>query len=299
MDANQRPVLERILPTPDSSFLIKHYPDPSLRGNKLPTYHYHPELELVYVNGGRGRRHVGSHVSHFESGELILIGSNLPHWGFTDRSTGNRAETVVQFGPDFPTADFRALGELSSINNLIERSQNGISFTGRTKDMMGERLERMIDLDPFQRLLSLMDVLQYLAKSEEYESLNADGVHFEIATHGYERFNELQQFITDNYRNDIAVAEAAAVAAMTVPAFCRYFKKVTGKTFVTYLTNFRVVYACKLLNDDHSTIAEVAFECGFNSLSQFNRSFKKITGRTPTEYRANLRKTIGSDVAGR
>ena len=296
MDATQRPVLERILTTPDSSFLVKHYPDPSVRTNKLPKYHYHPELELVFVNGGNGRRHVGSHVSHFEDGELILIGSNLPHWGFTDRSTGNRAETVVQFAPDFPSADFRGLGELHQINNLIERSKNGISFTGRTKNVQGARLERMVDLDPLGRLLLLIDVLQQLAGSKEYESLNADGVHFEIATHGYDRFNNVQQFIVDNFRSDVTVAEAAGVAAMTVPAFCRYFKKVTGKTFVTYLTNFRIVYACKLLSDDHSTIAEVAFECGFNSLSQFNRSFKKITGRTPTDYRAELRKTVGGGM---
>ena len=296
MDANQRPVLERVLPMPDSSFLAKHYPNPAVRGNKLPNYHYHPELELVYVNGGNGRRHVGSHVSHFRDGELILIGSNLPHWGFTDRSTGNRAETVIQFAPDFPSKDVRGLGEFHQINDLIERSKNGISFTGRTKITQGARLEQMMTLDPMGRLLLLLDVLHQLATSDEYESLNADGVHVQIATHGYERFNDVQQFISDNFRRDVAVAEAADVAAMTVPAFCRYFKKVTNKTFITYLTNFRIVFACKLLSDEHSTIAEVAFDCGFNSLSQFNRSFKKITGRTPTEYRADLRKTVGSDM---
>lgn len=296
MDANQRPVLERVLPAPDSSFLVKHYPDPSIRANKLPNYHYHPELELLFVNGGNGRRHVGSHVSHFSDGELILIGSNLPHWGFTDNTTRNRSETVVQFSPDFPTADFRNLGEMNQINNLIERAKNGISFSGSTKSMQGGRLERMIHLDPLGRMLMLIDILQNLAISQEFQSLNADGVHFEIATHGYERFNMVQQFISDNFRRDVVVAEAADVAAMTVPAFCRYFKKVTGKTFITYLTNFRIVYACKLLNDMHSTIAEVAFECGFNSLSQFNRSFKKITGRTPTDYRAALRLTVGGDL---
>ncbi len=122
---------------PDSSFLVKHYPDPTLRTNKLPRYHYHPEVELVFVNGGVGRRHVGSHVSHFTNGELILIGSNMPHWGFTDGTTGNRAETVVQFARDFPTRDFRSLSEFGPINNLLERAKNGISFTGRTKVVEG------------------------------------------------------------------------------------------------------------------------------------------------------------------
>lgn len=286
------PILERVSPLPGASFLVKHYADPKARVNKLPKWHYHPELELVYVNGGHGRRHVGSHVSHYRYGELILIGSNLPHWGFTDRTTGNKSETVVQFATGFPTPDFGQLPEMRKVIDLIDRAQNGLSFTGRTKTVQGARLERLLDLDPLGRMLLLVDVLHQLSLSEEYESLNAEGFHTQVATHGYDRFNDVQQFISDNFRRDIPLTEVAKTANMTVPAFCRYFKKVTGKTFVTYLTNFRVVFACKLLGDEHSTIAEVGYDAGFNSLSQFNRAFKRHIGRTPTQYRADLRKTV-------
>ena len=89
MEVTQHPVREQVTPVPGNSFLVKHYADPKARANKTPNWHYHPELELVYVRGGHGRRHVGSHVSHYTDGELVLIGSNLPHWGFTDRFTGN------------------------------------------------------------------------------------------------------------------------------------------------------------------------------------------------------------------
>lgn len=289
---NSSPILERISPLPGASFLVKHYPNPKERVNKLPKWHYHPELELVYVRGGHGRRHVGSHVSHYREGELILMGSNLPHWGFTDKSTGNKAETVVQFAASFPSADFLNLPEMRNVSDLMDRARVGLSFTGLTKTVQGSRLERLLDLDPLGRMLLLIDILQQLAVSKEYESLNADGFHLQVATHGYDRFNDVQQFISDNFLQDIALTEVAETAAMTVPAFCRYFKKVTGKTFVTYLTNYRIVYACKLLGDDHSTISEVAYDAGFNSVSQFNRAFKKHLGRTPTEYRADLRKTV-------
>lgn len=293
MDAvNSHPVLESIMPLPGASFLVKHYADPKSRANKLPQWHYHPELELVYVRGGHGRRHVGSHVSHYREGELILMGSNLPHWGFTDRFTGNKAETVVQFATDFPSPDFLNLPEMRNVANLMDRARNGLSFSGATKTVEGSRLERLIDMDPLSRMLLLIDILQKLAVTDEFESLNADGFHLQVATHGYDRFNDLQQFISDNFRRDIPLTEVASVAAMTVPAFCRYFKKVTGNTFITYLTNFRVVYACKLLGDGHSTIAEVAYDAGFNSLSQFNRAFKKHINRTPTEYRSDLTKTV-------
>lgn len=175
------------------------------------------------------------------------------------------------------------------VRNLIDQARNGLSFSGYTRKRVGALMERLIDQPPLGRMLSLIDILQHLAVSDEVESLNADGFHLQIANHGYDRFNDIQQFINDNFRRDISLTEIANVAAMTVPAFCRYFKKVTGNTFVNYLHNFRVVYACKLLSDDHSTIAEVAYDSGFNSFSQFTRAFKKIVGRTPTEYRNQLR----------
>jgi|AntRauTorckE5430_2_1112549.scaffolds.fasta_scaffold01160_2 AraC-like DNA-binding protein len=295
MEATQHPVREQVRPIPGTSFLVKHYPDPTVRVNKTPKWHYHPELELVYVRGGHGRRHVGSHVSNYNDGELVLIGSNLPHWGFTDRFTGNKAETVVQFSTDFPTADFLNLPEMRNVSNLFDMARNGLSFSGYTRNRVGAMMERLIDQPPLSRMLSLIDILQQLSQSKEVESLNADGFHLQIATHGYDRFNDIQQFISDNFRRDIPLTEIAKVATMTVPAFCRYFKKVTGNTFINYLHNFRIVYACKLLSDDHSTISEVAYDSGFNSFSQFTRTFKKIVGRTPTEYRSELR--VGMDAA--
>ncbi|MFT4751961.1 MAG: AraC-like DNA-binding protein [Neolewinella sp.] len=288
MEVTQHPVREQVTPVPGNSFLVKHYADPKARANKTPNWHYHPELELVYVRGGHGRRHVGSHVSHYTDGELVLIGSNLPHWGFTDRFTGNKSETVIQFLTDFPSADFLNLPEMRNVSNLFDRARNGLSFSGYTRKVIGARMEGLIDQSSLKRMLGLVDILQELAVSEEVEHLNADGFHLQIATHGYDRFNDIQQFISENFRRDIPLTEVALVASMTVPSFCRYFKKVTGNTFINYLTNFRIVYACKLLGDDHSAIAEVAYDSGFNSQSQFNRAFRKFIGRTPSEYRSDL-----------
>ena len=292
MDTTTQPVRERVMPAPGTSFLVKHYPEPQLRVNKLPKWHYHPELELVYVRGGHGRRHVGSHIGHYQDGDLILLGSNLPHLGFTDRLTHNEKETVVQFAPSFPNYEFLELPEMRQVKDLMHRSRNGISFTGTTRTVQGGRLERLIELPPLGRLLLLVDILNELAHSHEYTYLNAEGFHLEVETHGYERFNQLQEFIGQHFDRDISLDEVAGVASMSVPAFCRYFKKTTGKTFVTYLNDFRIVYACKLLADDHSTIQNVAFDSGFNSVSQFNRAFKKHTGQTASEYRSAFRLTV-------
>ncbi|NJB85839.1 AraC-like DNA-binding protein/quercetin dioxygenase-like cupin family protein [Lewinella marina] len=298
METISQPVRERVTPVPGTSFLVKHYAEPKKRVNKLPKWHYHPELELVYVRGGHGRRHVGSHISHYQDGELILIGSNLPHLGFTDRMSNNEKETVVQFAPSFPNYEFLDLPEMRRVKELMHRARNGISFHGTTRMVQGGRLERLIDLPPLGRLLLLVDILNELANSTEYESLNAEGFHLEIETHGYDRFNQLQEFIGANFDRDISLDEVAGVAAMTVPAFCRYFKKTTGKTFVTFLNDFRIVYSCKLLADDHSTVQNVAFDSGFNTVSQFNRAFKKHTGMTATEYRAKFRLNVSGQLPG-
>lgn len=287
---------EQVVPTPGSSFLVKHYDEPKVRANKLPKWHYHPELELVYIRGGHGRRHVGSHISHYQDGELILIGSNLPHLGFTDRMTNNEKETVVQFAPSFPNYEFLQLPELRRIRELMERARNGISFHGTTRTVQGARLERLVEMPPLGRLLLLVDILNALAESEEYENLNAEGFFLEVETHGYDRFNRIQEFIGDNFDRDVSLDEISGIAAMTVPAFCRYFKKTTGKTFVTYLNDFRIVYACKLLADDHTTVQNVAFDSGFNSVSQFNRAFKKHTGKTATEYRSAFKLNVSANL---
>ena len=295
METTSQPVRERVTPAPGTSFLVKHYDEPKSRVNKLPKWHYHPELELVYIRGGHGRRHVGSNMSHYQDGELILVGSNLPHLGFTDRMTNNEKETVIQFAPSFPHAEFLALPEMHKVQELTHRARNGISFHGTTRSVQGSRLERLITLPPLSRLLLLIDVLNELANSTEYEDLNAEGFHLEIETHGYERFNRIQEFIGANFERDITLEEISGVAAMTIPAFCRYFKKTTGKTFVTYLNDFRIVYACKLLADDHSTVQNVAFDSGFNSVSQFNRAFKKHTGKTATEYRSAFKLNVNAN----
>jgi AraC-like DNA-binding protein len=289
-----KPQLERVTPTFGSSFLLKHYPEP--RPHKLPKWHFHPEIELVYIKGGHGKRHIGSHVSYFENGDLILIGSNLPHLGFTDRLTAHQNETVIQVLPELLVPGFLELPEMAAIRRLFERARVGMYFTGKTKYEQGERLEGLKDLPPFERLLELLDIFQQLAQSEEYESLNVAGFVDEVGAHHQERFRIIQHFVATHYQEPVSLKEVSKEVNMTVPAFCRYFKKISGKTFVRYLNEYRVTHACKLLSEEHGTVAEVAFDSGFNSLSQFNRLFKSVTGKSPTAYRAELSKRLALTV---
>lgn len=281
-----KPTLERVSPTFGSSFLVKHFPE--ARPNKPPKWHYHPEVELVYIRGGSGRRRIGTHVSYFTDGDLVLIGANLPHWGFTEAKTNHEAETVIQFLPEHLGDSFIQLPELQNLRKLLKLAQSGLSFHGQTRDVQGKRLEELIKLDPLPRLLQLIDILHELSVSSEIESLNVAGFLQRIDSHEIERWETVQQFVNDNFDREVALQEIADLAAMTVPAFCRYFKRISGKTFVRYLNEYRITHACKLLAESHSTISEIAFNCGYNTLSQFNRCFKQITGTTPSFYRSGF-----------
>ena len=273
-----------------NSFSLRRYADP-LR-DKAPFWHYHPELEIVYVNGGSGKRHIGNHLSYFKDGDLVLIGSNLPHSGFTNRLTGNKSEVVVQMYSDFLGDSFLDKPELAAINHLFERSKLGLSFFGKTKEKVGERLDQLHQMKGFDRLIEFLSILQTLAVSEEYEILNADGFAFELQAQDNDRMSSVYEYIRNNFQQPISLDAISSEANMTVPAFCRYFKKQTSKTFTKFVNEYRVVHACKLLSEDNRSIADVSFESGFKNISNFNKAFKEITGKNPSAFRKDIKKIV-------
>ena len=283
-------VFEKVPTKFGNSFSLRRYADP-LR-DKAPFWHYHPELEIVYVNGGSGKRHIGNHLSYFKDGDLVLIGSNLPHSGFTNRLTGNKSEVVVQMDHDFLGDVFLDKPEMMAINHLFERSKLGLSFYGKTKDEIGNRLDQLHEFDGFNRLLEFLSILHTMAISEEYEILNADGFAFELQAQDNDRMSLVYQFIRNKFQQTISLDEIAKEANMTVPAFCRYFKKQTSKTFTKFVNEYRVVHACKLLSEDKRSIADISFESGFKNISNFNKAFKEITGKSPSAFRKDIKKIV-------
>ncbi|MEQ9231567.1 MAG: AraC family transcriptional regulator [Cyclobacteriaceae bacterium] len=280
----EHPAFERITPQSGDSLTVRQFSQ-SAR-NTRPFWHYHPELELVYVNGGSGKRHVGSHLSYFHDGELVLIGSNLPHQGFSDRLNGYRRETVIQMLPSFLGNDFFNTGEMTRINELFERARRGLSFNGDTKEKVGAKIEEMVSLNPFDRILKLLSILNDLALSEEYLTLNAKGFSLEIQPQDNDRINVVLNHVRENFQHPITLAEITDKVSMTEPSFCRYFKKVTGKTFTRFVNDYRLVHASKLLVEKRISILEVCYESGFTNYSHFTKQFKAFAGKSPSQYRS-------------
>jgi AraC-like DNA-binding protein len=285
-----KPSFEVVEPSFGSSFTYTSYvQNANIRSH---VWHYHPEVELVFVNGGSGKRQIGSHISYYNDGDLILIGSNLPHCGFTDDTTGNTHETVIQMKPDFLGESFMLLPETKNLLGLFKRAKRGIAFSAETRKAVGEKLEAMEELMPFERLLGMINILNELEQATDYKVLNAEGFALETQVQDNDRINMVFNYVKDNFKNPIALDDIAERASMTVPSFCRYFKKMTRKTFVQFVNEYRVVHACKLLAENTMSIADVSYESGFNNFSHFNKSFKEVTGRNASQYRHELRNVV-------
>ncbi|MBC3845649.1 AraC family transcriptional regulator [Winogradskyella echinorum] len=289
---SRKPTLEKISPEFGSSLKVRRHQMDVYKGETKPFWHFHPEIELVYVNKGRGKRHIGNHLSYFNNSQLLLIGPNLPHNGFTDRLTINGSETLVQFRQDFLGDHFFDIPEMEKINLLFERSKKGILFGVKTKQKLGSKIEKLNEKEGFKKILILLEVLHSLAKAEDYTLLNADGFAFETEPQDSAKIDIVFKHVNENFKEHISLDEIANKVSMTVPAFCRYFKKVTGKTFTKLVNEYRIVHATKLLSESHMSIADVSFECGFNNFSHFNKLFKEFTGKSASKYRGELMKMV-------
>ncbi len=250
-------------------------------------WHQHPEYEIIYVRKGSGKLHVGNHLGKYEEGEVMFLGPNLPHTGLGYGVIGEHEEIIIQLKDDFLGDGFLRVPEMAGIQRLFGRSVRGISFTGKTRKLVASQLERMIHLSNFERLITLISILRTLSETSEYVLLNAGEVKFDFRHQDEERINRVYSYVEKHYSQPMDIQKVAEIANLTVPSFCRYFKKMTHLTFTDFVNEFRVNNACKLLMED-KPVSDVSFESGFNNISHFNKTFKAVKGMSPREYRKDL-----------
>ncbi|WP_114821442.1 AraC family transcriptional regulator [Chryseobacterium sp. KLBC 52] len=247
-------------------------------------WHYHPEIELVYVEAVNGIRHVGKNISGFTDSDLLLIGSNVPHLNFDYGIQTECKQLVLQMRESFLQDIILPVPEFENIKNLLERSYLGLSFSGETKNTVVEKLQIIKDKNSFESLVGLIEILQILADSTEVKELNKDDTRIKWFLNDKIRMGTIYDYIHENYDRKPNVNEVAQVVSLSTPAFCRYFKKQTNMTFTDFVNNYRINQAKIFLLKDQS-VTEVCFQVGFESLSYFNKLFKQHTGETPSEFK--------------
>ncbi|AHF16201.1 AraC family transcriptional regulator [Niabella soli] len=258
-------------------------------------WHYHPEYELVLITKSTGRRMVGDHIGYFQEGDLVLMGPALPHvWVNDDVYVKGEASTpaeaiVVQFVPEFLGQHFLNIPEIEPFRKILLKSKRGLAIRGKACKMITSLMIKMRGQNGLQRLASLLTIFDILSGTRDYELLASPTYEQSIQATDYsDRFSKITDYIMRNFNNDIALHEIAGVANMGVTAFCNFFKQHHKATFVEYLNIVRIGHACKLLGEKNFNVVEIAYECGYNTLANFNRQFKKIKSMTPSEYRKTL-----------
>lgn len=257
----------------------------------LNLWHYHEELELVFIVKSTGTRFIGDNIEPFEPGDLVLIGSQLPHLWLNDKSffqsegEGNAEALVIHFHPKCFGDQFFSLPEMHELNQLLEKSHVGLSISGKNKSAIIQAMEQVETADGFERILTLLNILKLIASEPQQRSLANPAYMDSFTNQNNTRLDTVYEYVLNNFKGDIDLERVAEIVHMNPSAFSRFFSKTVNKTFVEFVNEIRVGFACRLLLDQTDrNISGIAFESGFNSLSNFNKQFKRVVGCTPSSY---------------
>lgn len=292
-----KPSYLKILHDNGTSFLVRKDIAPFWYGNLL----YHPEFELMTVLEGTGTRFIGDSIANFKPGEIILLGSNLPHmWHSDDIYFQNNPELfcksiVVQFRDDFLGTSFFEAPEIQDIKLFFERTHQGLCITGATSEIIRELMFTMSnEASRFHRLLMLFEILHKLANAQakDLSPIASRGFVNDYTDMDAYRINEIYNYVLKHYNKKIELDEIASVANISSNSFCRYFKTKTRNTFTAFLLEVRIGKACKMIIEDQHNIAQICYQTGFQNLSNFNKQFKKIMNMTPLEYKKKYLQAI-------
>jgi AraC-like DNA-binding protein/mannose-6-phosphate isomerase-like protein (cupin superfamily) len=275
---------EAVLRDPASSFLWRDFSHTLMKVN----WHYHPEVEINYIIHGSGLRFVGDAIETFHADELYLFGANTPHAWHAPRSAKAPVETVcIQFLPAAFGADFLTIPEMRRVKTLFNRARQGILFRGKAQRrgvelLLNMRRERRGSI---QRLSGLLAILGVMADTSEYTLLSDSRVDPELDDSANGKINAVFTLINQNLHDMPTQARCAQALRLSPAAFSRFFKRCVGKPFVQYINELRISMACRELIETEKNVTEIAYDVGFNTLSNFNHHFKALQKTTPREYR--------------
>jgi AraC-like DNA-binding protein len=245
-------------------------------------WHYHPEYELTYIVRGSGYRIVGNSHEHFSAGDLVLLGSNLPHTWWGKQEDGSPSEAIViQFSNAF-IEPFLQLQESQSIKELLTKASRGLRWDN--DQMLFHSIEELGNQGEFNRILSLLSILQTLSQIESSQ-LASDSYQNVLSKKFESRINKVCSYLQLHFSESISLKQVADLVYMSESNFCKFFKKATSTTFSDYLNDLRINEACQLLLSSEDNVSKIAHDCGFESMSYFNRVFLRKMNLTPSVFR--------------
>ena len=263
-------------------------------------WHFHPECELTLIVSSSGLRHVGDSIEPFYEGDLVLLGSNVPHFWKNDGPSASRhsmaSSVVIQFREDFLGVDFWKKPEFAKVARMLKVSGRGLKFTGATQRKVAALMQKMQQQQGAGRLINMLTILDTLAQCSHARALSSLGFMPVLNLFDAERINKIHGHVYASIADPIYQPQVAELVHMSPAAFSRFFRQKTGRTFSAFVNEVRIGRAARLLTEGSMNVTEVCYACGFENLSNFNRRFREIKQMTPREFVAHF--TAGESPGG-
>ena len=288
-----KPLLEKSIESLNQSFLVKKLQEPFFD----PNWHFHPHYQLFTVIKGTGTRFIGDDIRHFEEGDTVFLGPNMPHLWRSDRNYFEKESLlktegiVVYFKEDFLGNDFFEKPEMFDIKSFLKNSERGLDLKGTLGAEMVRDLKELLGLTGFEGISKLLNILHKLSVTNDYQYISSSNYTNTHKISETERMRIVHEYVLKHFKENINLSTVASLSNMTEAAFCRYFKSRTNKTFSDFVKEIRIGNACKILQDENKSISQTCYESGYNTVSNFNNQFKSLKGVSPLQYQKLYRRT--------
>lgn len=250
-------------------------------------WHYHPEVELIYFEKGSGMQFMGDSIQTFKDGDVMLVGSNVPHYWRFDASIEGNGEVdvkVVHFKEDFWGSDFLTLPENAALFDVLQQAKLGIQVFGDERKTIAQLITQVVASNGSRKLINLMEALLAIQSCKEKRNLVSIGFKYHFQAAEKDRIHAIYEYTIANFKEKISLDTIAGIAQISPNSFCKYFKSRSKKTYSTFLNEIRVSHACKLLMDGNLNVKQICYESGFYNFASFHQYFKNITGKSPLQY---------------
>ncbi len=250
-------------------------------------WHYHPEFELTLIEKGKGVRLVGDSYEEFNEGDLVLIGPGLPHtWVSEGTSKTPSQAVVIQFSED-AIKGVISLPEFRKVQAMLGKAGRALIFKDLAVPSVKSQIQSLVKNKGAELITSLLQILNGLTRLSNHPLASPHYIPVKGSV-SEKRINKVCQFLEKHATEKIALRQVSQLVHLSDSAFCKFFKRTTGKTFSDYLNDLRIGHAARLIQETDLRISDIAFDSGYESLTYFNRVFKRKRGIAPAQYREKL-----------
>jgi AraC-like DNA-binding protein len=273
-------LIQKIHVEEEHSFACRSYRTPQFETN----WHKHKEYELILLTEGQGTALIGDYVGDYNAGDVFFLGTDLPHWFRKSNSKSTGGAIVVHFTKDCWGEPFLAMPESKLIRQLLESDNNGIQLRQGLQKNITQQIQLLEKATGIERVLLLLQCLQSISQNRQYDVITKS---FDTSANTKENpaIEKIFNYSFKNFLEPVTLKEVATVAGMTIPTFCRFFKRNIKKSYFDFIKELRIGHACKLLRETDDTILDICYASGYNSWAHFSKQFKETKLQTPNQYR--------------